>query len=101
MFWLFDSMPKSGFTPTLLYFLSYYFTFAPYASTFSLTLNRCLAAFSVRGGRQVSVICLVAVSGLNLNWVFCEFYAPSHTGFSSSAIFMPLQEAKTNDEKIE
>ncbi|KAH7711158.1 hypothetical protein AAVH_21545 [Aphelenchoides avenae] len=52
MFWLFDSMPKSGFTPTLLYFLSYYFTFAPYASTFSLTLNRCLAAFSVRGGRQ-------------------------------------------------
>ncbi|KAH7704979.1 hypothetical protein AAVH_27821 [Aphelenchoides avenae] len=52
MFGTFAAMPKSGFVPSLLYFVSYYFSFAPYASTLFLTLNRFLAAFSVNGGRQ-------------------------------------------------
>ncbi|KAH7704980.1 hypothetical protein AAVH_27822 [Aphelenchoides avenae] len=55
-FYIFASLPKEGFFPSMIYFTSYYFTFAPYASTFFLTLNRFISAFSLRGARQEWIV---------------------------------------------
>lgn len=46
MFPIYDVFPASGFWPTFFYFIYYYATFAPYAGSLFLTLNRFMAAFS-------------------------------------------------------